>query len=68
MIISAAAAAGFADKLIESKGLDYLDKEKAKHDGRTDLYHSTEILNLTVLKRYTAKKRAEQALNDSGEY
>lgn len=30
---SAAAAGGFIDKLVESKGLDFIDKEKAKRHG-----------------------------------
>ncbi|KZW04017.1 hypothetical protein EXIGLDRAFT_743644 [Exidia glandulosa HHB12029] len=45
--IIAALSGGFIDRIVETKGLDYVDKEKAKHD---------------------AKKRAEQALSDSGTY
>jgi len=43
----AAAAGAFIDHLVESKGLDFVDKEKAKHD---------------------AKKQAEAALAQSGDY
>ncbi|KZW04021.1 hypothetical protein EXIGLDRAFT_737763 [Exidia glandulosa HHB12029] len=45
--IIAALSGAFIDRVVETKGLDFVDKEKAKHD---------------------AKKRAEQALADSGEY
>ncbi|ETW83924.1 hypothetical protein HETIRDRAFT_408198 [Heterobasidion irregulare TC 32-1] len=45
--ILAGLTGAFIDRLVETKGLDFVDKEKAKHD---------------------AKKRAEGALSDSGDY
>ncbi|EJD53788.1 hypothetical protein AURDEDRAFT_119468 [Auricularia subglabra TFB-10046 SS5] len=45
--ILAALSGAFIDNIVETKGLDYVDKERAKHD---------------------AKKRAESALADSGDY
>ena len=38
---SAAAAGGFIDKLVESKGLDFIDKEKAKRHAHENLYQSS---------------------------
>ncbi|KAF8867978.1 hypothetical protein CPB85DRAFT_1367872 [Mucidula mucida] len=40
-------AGEFVDRMVETKGLDYVDKERAQ---------------------YQAKKRAEVALNESGDY
>lgn len=31
---SAAATGGFVDRLAETKGLNFLDKERAKHEGQ----------------------------------
>ncbi|EJD53785.1 hypothetical protein AURDEDRAFT_133465 [Auricularia subglabra TFB-10046 SS5] len=45
--ILAALSGAFIDNVVETKGLDFVDKERAKHD---------------------AKKRAESALADSGDF
>ena len=47
---SAAAAGGFIDKLVESKGLDFIDKEKAKYEGEFALLSTTRFCDLTRLR------------------
>ena len=46
---SAAAAGGFIDKLVESKGLDFIDKEKAKRHGMSLSIRSILLPRLLII-------------------
>jgi hypothetical protein len=37
LVISAAAAGAFIDRMVETKGLDYVDKKKAEHAGMSHI-------------------------------
>ncbi|KAF8882899.1 hypothetical protein CPB84DRAFT_1827754 [Gymnopilus junonius] len=45
----AAAAGGFIDRLVETKGLDFVDKEKAKHAAKTQ---TEEVITEETFKQY----------------
>lgn len=59
----AAFAGAEVDKLAETKGLSFLDREKAKHEGE-----SRSCKRRSVADIHPAKKQAEAALAQSGQY
>lgn len=63
-LLSAGFAGAFVDREVESKGLDFVDREKAKYEGENKFHDHIKTIVLTIYI-ISARKQAENAYDSN---
>ncbi len=64
---SAGLAGAFVDREVETRGLDFVDKEKAKYEGK-HRGHASNVQKLTCLSSLARRQAHEAYDNNNGQF